>query len=983
MEPVGVAIGAVGLIGLFSTCIEGFQLVEKGKYLGKDYDLLETKFSNQRLRLRAWGQACGLMDSEDHDYDSRLDEAELRSSIERTLNHIMITLQNEELLTRRYGLKECSATGNRLLLPDHAIGPISRMHLNATLWKDKFREFKSRLDKTQEQAPLTAKARWAIGDKKKFAELVQDLRELIDDLERLTTFAGYSDILRRQREIISQDVASIIDVETLTSMEEACETGTDAVSNAATFRLSQLHEQALLEGIVPAISCQTKEAHISELGHTVPDLQDWNLIHQQADQTTQFPDQVHHLLQRVKCHRSNSSRLFFDPPVTPSNTAHDPEWTFFDTSSSQQEELKRDIQKDRHGHLCGRRSLHNLEAYLRQNVSLSFIIFHDYECCYREDRNPLTACAEYSIRLLSQDLCESLLSLPWDDALLSIRPKFTLENELKGPFIWLYHSRKSWKVLEDSTNTISHEHLVLLLDRLGVCMAEEYAQVDKLLGEGCIDCRRLSYIFYPGVLLVQNSKNKDGYPKELVKPIESIVFDELISYMEAYRQSSALNVGHQSWGEAQISMNVQKLCLRDRFTLVTEGRSFLAPVLEKLKINDLFVYPLQYTSDRTRLELVERGAQFLACQELKYVSYSGRIPGLRTTSPENRFFINPSPSIERIYFGFRNYFPSDKHSVDVPKPVADDRAAYEEFLSLLPATYPSFSPILSKGVDLHVCQIEPVEWVADPLGALDVKPDMKHLLLSVLSDDTSGPGKQVSSGVGVGARVLLSGRPGTGKKFIVDLLAEASKRPVYRLNLGLQMASRPRPEEFRQRLESFGNVAETFNCIFHLTNVELTGADQSKALSPSLTDIVLDFLRVFNGPLFLSANSDTWKSSVFSPLMDLKIPSEPISRVHRMKVWVEALSLAGFPVGVLPSHRSSYLEWYESGEIDDEVRSVGEFADLHLTDDQIRKTVGYAQRMALSMKCKTLDLELVKKVLTMSSGDSSSIGGTKRGRKLP
>lgn len=105
MEPVGVAIGAIGLVGLFSTCIDGFQLFERGKYLGRDFDLLETKFGNQRVRLKAWGRACGLISTDEYGYDSRLDEAELRANIERTLNHILMILQNGEALMKKYGLK--------------------------------------------------------------------------------------------------------------------------------------------------------------------------------------------------------------------------------------------------------------------------------------------------------------------------------------------------------------------------------------------------------------------------------------------------------------------------------------------------------------------------------------------------------------------------------------------------------------------------------------------------------------------------------------------------------------------------------------------------------------------------------------------------------------------------------------------------------------------------------------------------------------
>ena len=57
MEVAGLAIGVAGLSGLFSACVDCFELVQRGRYLGKDFLLLETKFTNQRLRLITWGRA--------------------------------------------------------------------------------------------------------------------------------------------------------------------------------------------------------------------------------------------------------------------------------------------------------------------------------------------------------------------------------------------------------------------------------------------------------------------------------------------------------------------------------------------------------------------------------------------------------------------------------------------------------------------------------------------------------------------------------------------------------------------------------------------------------------------------------------------------------------------------------------------------------------------------------------------------------------
>lgn len=489
MEPVGVAIGALGLVGLFSACVDGFQLVETGKYLGKDFDLLETKFSNQRLRLKAWGQACGLLDTQGCGYDTRLNDTELRMNVERTLNHIIITLRNEELLANKYGLKECHPIARRSYGAHRAVIPINRFPLN-TIWRTKFQDFKHRIDRTQNKAPLTAKARWAIGDKKKFIDLVQDLKDLIDDLEVLTAFAGFLDITKRQREIIRQKVARMTDVDVLAAMEEAREGNFDAISDAASFRLSQLHQKLLLE---EEGSIVNKDAthDVDERRVPSPELQGWSVLPTEFEDHEPQQETKHQCLYRVKCHENDSVRIFFDLPTTDTTVVDQSEWTFLHGTRPFHERESR--------HLRGKRLLYNLEGYLEQNATLSFIIFHEYQCCKEDDQGMSCLPTRHSLRLLSQDLCYTLKSLSENNVEPSLLPEYTLESELQAPFLWLYHSRTKFQALKEHPEAISHDCLRLLLDCIGDCMAEEYALVDRLLSEGCISIQYLEYIFVSGV----------------------------------------------------------------------------------------------------------------------------------------------------------------------------------------------------------------------------------------------------------------------------------------------------------------------------------------------------------------------------------------------------------------------------------------------------------------------------------------------------
>ncbi|KAK2016068.1 ankyrin-1, partial [Colletotrichum eremochloae] len=59
MEPVGLAVGVVGLAGLFSTCLEAVQKIDSYKNFGRDSRFLEAQFNASKHRFTEWGQAVG------------------------------------------------------------------------------------------------------------------------------------------------------------------------------------------------------------------------------------------------------------------------------------------------------------------------------------------------------------------------------------------------------------------------------------------------------------------------------------------------------------------------------------------------------------------------------------------------------------------------------------------------------------------------------------------------------------------------------------------------------------------------------------------------------------------------------------------------------------------------------------------------------------------------------------------------------------
>lgn len=56
----GLALSAVSVAALFTSCIDCFNIVVAAKDFGRDYELLCTALSIQKLRLFLWGESVGL-----------------------------------------------------------------------------------------------------------------------------------------------------------------------------------------------------------------------------------------------------------------------------------------------------------------------------------------------------------------------------------------------------------------------------------------------------------------------------------------------------------------------------------------------------------------------------------------------------------------------------------------------------------------------------------------------------------------------------------------------------------------------------------------------------------------------------------------------------------------------------------------------------------------------------------------------------------
>jgi hypothetical protein len=479
MEPIGLGIGVAGLAGLFSACIDCFELVQRGRYHGRDYLLLETKFANQSLRLKTWGRACGFLDNNSD--DNTLGDEEIRDSIEMTLAHLFVLLKDGHQLSTRYGLKRDQPPQTMLSIGAMSISArMSNRFPMKTRLSLKLQELKESVYKTQQNVKIVEKVRWAIEDRYKFAELIQHLKDLIDDLEGLTNRLDLPALIQCEVESISNTLV-------LENMEEARLGKIDLVSDAASVRLWELRDRHLEIGhqerseTMPhsrRMSMNSSEVDWDDMGHDI------SILPEIATQS------CYQILYKVSCTHEAVS-MFFDVPSYSSWNNNDNQWVVLDHD--------RPTCESKALHLHGRRPVLDLEAYLNQNSQLSFVVFKTYKCSHNETQveDEGAMVSAQSIYLWSSELCTALTEMLAKASEHAQLAGFQPRTELLAPYHWFHHSNRLKGVVEDDISTPApmHQNVKTFLDIISETMADEYSAVDALVSEQSITWAYLPYIF--------------------------------------------------------------------------------------------------------------------------------------------------------------------------------------------------------------------------------------------------------------------------------------------------------------------------------------------------------------------------------------------------------------------------------------------------------------------------------------------------------
>ncbi|KAK7906545.1 ubiquitin-conjugating enzyme E2-16 kDa [Apiospora marii] len=245
-EVAGLALGVLGIAGLFTSCIENFDIIVRAKNFGEEFDLLCTQLSLLTIRLALWGETLGLMPPSSIrarrvPYNHAIDRHDIKPSIIASLHQLLNLLSKADVITERYAL-ECTASSAQAYEQEVTQTPRGMLVL-----RDSFQKFKERIRKNQTQKSVWKVTRWSVHDYAQFETLVDNIRKLLDDLESITNALG---VLERQRELLLQEVDSVSDAQSLSLLQEVGSSSSASialrvVSETASVRLTIVGQMGL------------------------------------------------------------------------------------------------------------------------------------------------------------------------------------------------------------------------------------------------------------------------------------------------------------------------------------------------------------------------------------------------------------------------------------------------------------------------------------------------------------------------------------------------------------------------------------------------------------------------------------------------------------------------------------------------------------------------------------------------------------------
>ena len=228
-EAIGLTMGTLSLASLFSTCVECFGYFSASRDFERDRNILLVRLDFERNKLLIWGNSVGVLRETGDGLLKALGKGkDTHQKSRNQLECIISLLTDAEKLQEKYGMRNSEEQGK-----EFTSWPLVSKN-NLDLFKITLKRFLLRNPKEAakyRKYKVQAKLKWVIHDKQKFQGLINDLKELVD---QLFLIQSNSKLLVNPDQLdasMKTDIELIDNMEQLSLVQEACEDSYQVQSN--------------------------------------------------------------------------------------------------------------------------------------------------------------------------------------------------------------------------------------------------------------------------------------------------------------------------------------------------------------------------------------------------------------------------------------------------------------------------------------------------------------------------------------------------------------------------------------------------------------------------------------------------------------------------------------------------------------------------------------------------------------------------------
>nr|RBR00950.1 hypothetical protein FVER53263_01636 [Fusarium verticillioides] len=604
----------------------------------------------------------------------------------------------------------------------------------------------------------------------------------------------------------------------------------------------------------------------------------------------------------------------------------------------------------------GNEPLADEAGYLKHRLDAAFVVYKHYEPGF-QSKDVRNAMAEGSTipvpkpaREVVQPLSEQMIRAldEYVNSLPSFKEKFSgwrSKDPIESPFLFWYCYRSSGTLA--GMEEPHKKQMLLLTEWIDRNYSEIYAEVDTKFSEGHVSKTTMPFFIQPGeVLLSKNEKGIQGYMAESW-PVKLQSTTSPPDYPNgAPKVSQAWFVKAWSYGyDGKFYRNPTTLYIDLKFD---EDN----PDVSIAKLN---ILPIRFGSSEFRTKLDRRGRTMWACRKRNLVAY-------KDTTEDDL-----SGEGERYMIDFNTYkqLHSDSHmfkiaysslsspnrkEMDATVMECDDPPHGAELL-VFPNTIVGYNLRQKKWQDLQIDLMQKVLWNKQAFRHLvidqEIKDIIQALVTSTLETDQT---TDLIQGKGNGLIILLHGRPGTGKTFTAESVAELAEKPLFRVTCG---DIGTKPEAVEKYLESVLHLGKIWGCVVLLdeADVFLEQRTLTDLERNALVSVFLRVLEYYEGILILTSNRVGTFDEAFKSRIQLSLHYETLTKNQRRAIWENFLNrlnnLEQENLKIEPiEERKRKFEENKGINFDDIERHLADLAEEQMNGRQIRNAITTARQLA-------------------------------------